>query len=234
LGNFKNFKLNHERRHAMKKTTLFLSILLVSLFVCTSAFAQVTQVNVPVSVQASVTGTAAVDVKIFRSTSATAYSTTPEATNTMNFGALIPGDATKPTTSALAGSVHFMAVVTVSNNTGSHYHVQYTGAPLRHTDGTTILDNNAWTVQAGNQIAADGTTIQTVYTAGVNTGKFSAGVTTPYNVYNSNTSGTADAFRVYFGISGDPASAVSPTGTLIPQSQKQGAYSAGVTLSLIP
>jgi hypothetical protein len=232
MEKIKKLLTQQERGHTMKKSVILASILICALFVYSTAFAQVTRVDHPISVSASVNGAAGLAVDIFRSTSLTTYDwTTP--LQVMNFGALVLDDPANPTTSLLGGSQHFLALVSVTNNTGAHYHVQFTGAPLLHTDLSTTLPNNCWTITAGNQLNTDGSTA-TVYTAGVNTGKFSAGVTTPYNVYNSNTSGLSDVFRVYFGIAGSPSRAVSPTGTMIQQTQKSGAYSASVTLSLIP
>jgi hypothetical protein len=233
MSKTKKLLTHQERGHTMKRTAILASILVCLLLVCATAFAQVTRVDKPISVQASVTGSSSFDVKIYKSTSSTTYDWATDYINAMNFGALVPADASKPTTSALGASQHFMALVTVNNNTGATYRVQFTGAPLRHTDATTTLPNNAWTVTAGNQINTDGS-VATVYPAGVNTGRFSAGVTTAYSVYTSNTSGLSDVFRVYCAITGDPTKAVSSTGALIPPTQKSGTYSASVTLTLLP
>jgi hypothetical protein len=218
----------------MKKTYLFLSVLLVSLFVCTSVFAAVTK---PISVQAAVTGSTSIDLKIFKSTSDTTYNWTTDYINTMNFGTLGNAVPTDPT-SALSASSHFLALVTITNNTSATYHVQFTGAPLRHTtDGVTLLSNDAWTIVGGPHLNTDGT-LATVYSAGINTTKRSAGLTTSYDVYTSNTSGLSDTFRVYFAITGDPTKAVNADGVgaiaLIPPTQKSGSYSASVTLTLLP
>jgi hypothetical protein len=233
LENLKNHKLNLERRHAMKKATLFLSILLVSLFVCTSAFARVDK---PITVQASVLGATSFNVQIFKSVTDTTYNWTTDYINAMNFGTLanaVPADLT----SALGASSHFLALVSVNNNTNTSYHVQFTGAPLRHTDGSTLLSNDAWTVLGGFHLNTDGSTA-TVYTSGVNTTKRSAGLTTSYDVYTSNTAGLSDIFRVYFAITGDPTKAVNADGAgaiaLIPPTQKSGSYSGSVTLTLLP
>ena len=233
MGNLEKLKLNKKRRCAMKKASLFLTVLLVSLLVCTSAFARVDK---PLTVQASVDSATTIDVKIYKSTSDTTYNWATDYINTMNFGALthaVPSDLN----SALTAGSHFLALVSVTNNNPTAYQVQFTGAPLRHTDGTTLLSNDAWTVVGGPHLNSDGTTA-TVYTAGINTTKRSAGLTTSYNVYASNTSGLSDVFRVYFAITGDPTKAVNADGagtiTLIPPTQKSGAYSASVTLSLLP
>jgi hypothetical protein len=217
----------------MKKVTVFLTVLVCSLLVCATAFAQVTRVDKPIDVQASINGASNFDVKIYRSTTSTTYNWTTDYINVMNFGALVPADVDNPTTSALTASQHFLALCTVTNNTGSTYRVQVTGAPLRHTDATTTLPNNAWTLTAGNQINTDGS-IATVYPAGVTTTRRSAGITTAQQVYASNTSGLSDTFRVYFAITGDPTKAVSSTGVLIPPTQKAGTYSAQVILTLLP
>ena len=220
----------------MKKTILFLSVLLVPLFVCTSAFARVDKT---ITVQASVTGAISFDLKIYKSITDTTYNWTTDYINTMNFGTLTNAVPTDPN-SALTASSHFLALVSISNNTNTAYTVQFTGRPLLHTDGTTPLSNDAWTVLGGMHLNTDGTTA-TVYTSGVNTTKRSAGLTTSYNVYTSNTSGTSDIFRVYFAITGDPTKAVNADGagaiSLIPPTQKSGSYSAGtsgVVLTLLP
>ncbi len=217
----------------MKKNALILTVLVLSLFVCTSAFARIDK---PISVQASVTGSTTFNVNIYKSTSDTSYNWTTDYINTMNFGTLtnaITGDLT----SALTASSHFLALVSVNNNTGTAYQVAFTGAPLRHTDGTTLLSNDAWTVLGGLHLNSDGSTA-TAYSSGVNTTRRSAGLTTSYNVYTSNTSGLSDIFRVYFAITGDPTKAVNADGAgaiaLIPPTQKSGSYSASVTLSLLP
>jgi hypothetical protein len=127
--------------------------------------------------------------------------------------------------------------MTVSNNTGSTYHVQFTGAPLRHTDGVTVLSNDAWTVIGGLNLNADGSTA-TVNTTGVNTTRKSAGLTTAYTVYTSNAAGASDSFRAYMAITGDPTLAVNADGAgaiaLIPPTQKSGTYSGSVTFTLLP
>ncbi len=233
MVNLNNLKLNMKRRSTVKKSVLFLSILLISLIACTSAFARVDK---PISVQASVSGSTAFDLKIYRSTSDTTYNWSADYINTMNFGELtyaVPSDLT----SALTASQHYLALVTITNNTNTAYHVQFTGAPLRHTDGVTLLSNDAWTVMGGLHLNTDGSTA-TAYPAGVSTTKRSAGLTTSYDVYTSNTSGLSDTFRVYFAITGDPTKAVNADGAgtiaLIPSTQKSGSYSASVTLTLLP
>jgi hypothetical protein len=233
MVNLLNLKPNKERRLKMKKAFLVLPILVLSLLVATSVFAAV---NKPISVSASVLGSTAFDLKIFKSTSSTTYNFTTDYVNIMNFGTLanaVPTDLT----SALAASQHFLALCTITNNTGTAYHVSFTGAPLINSDGVTRLSNDAWTVVGGPQFNADGSTA-TVYTAGINSTRHSAGLTTAYDVYTSNSAGASDAFRVYFAITGDPTLAVNADGAgtiaLIPASQKSGSYTASVTLSLLP
>jgi hypothetical protein len=232
MVNLKNTKPNNERGLKMKKVSLLLPILLLTLFVATSAFAQITTVNKAITASASVTGSTAFTVNIYRSLTATTFNWTTDYVNLMNFGTLGHAVASDPT-SALTASNFFLALVTVTNNTGTAYHVSYTGAPLLHTDATTRLSNDAWTVMGGPQFNSDGSTA-TVYSTGLNTTRRSAGLTAAYNVYTSNTAGASDTFRVYFAITGDPTLAVGTTPVLIPPTQKSGSYSASVTLSLIP
>jgi hypothetical protein len=236
MVNLKNMKPNNERGLKMKKVFLFLPILLLSLFVATSAFAQITTVNKAITASASVLGSTSFTVNIYKSLTSTTFNWTTDYINVMNFGTLGHAVASDPT-SALGGSNFFLALVTVNNNTGTSYHVSYTGAPLMHTDATTRLSNDAWTVVGGPQYNSDGSTA-TVYSTGLNTTKRSAGLTTAYNVYTSNTAGASDIFRVYFAITGDPTLGIdadsSGTVNLIPATQKAGSYSATVTLSLIP
>jgi hypothetical protein len=181
---------------------------------------------------ASVLGATNFDVKLYRSTGTSTYDWNTNYFPTMNFGNLgnaVPADKT----SALTASYNYLALVTVTNNTGATYRVQYTGAPLLHTvDRTTTLSNDAWTVQGGLQYNANGTTA-TVYSAGVSTTLRTAGSTATYDVYTSNSAGASDTFRVYFAITGDPTKAVGAK-ALIPPTQKSGSYSAQVKLTLYP
>ncbi|MCX5707699.1 MAG: hypothetical protein NTY14_01755 [Candidatus Omnitrophica bacterium] len=216
----------------MKKVFLFLPILVLSLLIATSVFAQITTVNKPITASASVTGSTAFTVNIYKSLTSTTFNWNTDYVSVMNFGTLTNAVVGDPT-SALNASNFFMALVTVTNNTGTAYHVSYTGAPLIHTDATTRLSNDAWTVMGGLQYNSDGSTA-TVYSTGLSTTRRSAGLTTAYNVYNSNTAGISDTFRVYFAITGDPTLAVGTTPVLIPPTQKAGSYSGVVTLSLIP
>jgi hypothetical protein len=232
MVNLKNMKPNNERGLKMKKVFLFLPILVLSLLVATSAFAQITTVNKTITASASVNGSTAFTVNIYKSLTSTTFNWTTDYVNLMNFGALTNAVAGDPT-SALNASNFFLALVTVTNNTGTAYHVAYTGAPLIHTDATTRLSNDAWTVMGGLQFNSDGSTA-TAYSTGLNTTRRSAGLTTAYNVYTSNSTGLSDTFRVYFAITGDPTLAVGTTPVLIPPTQKSGSYSGVVTLSLIP
>jgi hypothetical protein len=217
----------------MRKNILILAVLMLSLFVCTSAFARVDK---PISVSASVNPATTFSVGIFKSITDTTYNFTTDYINVMNFGILTNAIASDPT-SALTAASHFLALVTVANNTNTGYTVQFTGAPLRHTDGVTLLSNDAWTVVGGVHLNADGSTA-TINSAGINSTRRSAGLTTAYTVYTSNTAGASDTFRVYFAITGDPALAVNADGVgsiaLIPPTQKSGTYTASVTLSLLP
>ena len=236
MANLKNTKPNNERGLKMKKIFLFLPILVLSLLVATSAFAQITTVNKSIVASASITGSTTFTVNIYRSLTATTFNWTTDYIDVMNFGTLTRAVASDPTSALNAGNL-FLALVSVNNNTGTSYHVSYTGAPLMHTDATTRLSNDAWTVTGGPQYNADGSTA-TVYSAGLNTARRSAGLTTAYNVYTSNTAGASDIFRVYFAITGDPALGIDADSSgavnLIPPTQKAGSYSATVRLSLIP
>lgn len=231
----KRNKNNYERRcKKMKKSLLLLALVLPCLIVGT-VFASTEK---PITVQASITADSAFEVKLYKSTGATTYDWTTNYYPLMDFGTLtnaVPGD----TTSALTASYHYMALVSITNNTGTAYRVQYDGAPLRNTsDNTVTLSNEAFTIAGGVQYAADGMTITTVYPAGLDTTRKSAGVTTAYNIYTSNSSGTSDIFRAYFGLTGDPTKAVDVNGNgtfdLIPPNQRSGTYTASIKLTLYP
>ncbi|MGE5308561.1 MAG: hypothetical protein ACM3OC_05730 [Deltaproteobacteria bacterium] len=214
----------------MKNLTLIL-VLAVAVFAASTASAAITRVDKAINVSATVLGGTSFQVQLFKSTSSTTYDWTHDYYPTMAFGSLTNAIA-NDVTSALTSTVSYLAVVSVINNTGTTYHVQYTGAPLLHTDGTTTLPNNAFTVKGGVHYASDGTTVTTIGT--VNTTRNSAGSTTAYNIFTSNLAGASDAFDVFFGLTGDPTQAVSATGNLIPPTQKAGNYAATITLSLVP
>lgn len=210
----------------MKKTIGILTIALLASI--GTAFASVDKA---INVSAAVLSASSYDVKLFKSTSSTTYDWNTNLFPAMNFGTLknaVDGDPT----SALTAANGYVALVSVVNNSGATYRVQFTGAPLLHTDGTTRLSNDAFTVAGGVQYDSNGA-VTTAYSSGVDTTKRSAGSTTPYNVYNSNSSGVSDSFRVYFGLTGDPTQAVGAK-ALIPPGQKAGNYSATLHLTLYP
>jgi hypothetical protein len=221
------------RRCEMKNTILILMVMMfATCFIAGNVFAATPKT---LNVSAAVTGSTTIDVKLYKSTGATTYNWATDLFPTMDFGTLVLADATKPTTSPLAASQSFLALVSVTSNAGSQYYVTYTGAPLRHaTDGVTTLSSDCFTVAGGLHYNTDGTTA-TVYSAGLAQTAHSAAATTAYNVYTSTTTGGSDIFRVYFGITGDPTKTVSKTSnSLIPQSQKSGTYRASVVLTLTP
>lgn len=213
----------------MFKRLVVLGMLVLPLLLTGVSFAAVDK---PITVTASVQSSSSFSVKVYKSTSATTYDWATDLYPNMSFGMLtnaIPGN----TASALTAGYHFAALVSVNNNAGATYRVQYTGAPLKHTDGSTTLSDNCFTVVGGVHYNTDGT-LATTYTSGLNTTKKSAGSTSTYDVFTSNASGASDIFRVYFGITGDPTQAVSSTGTMIPPTQKAGSYSSSVKITLYP
>jgi len=231
----KRNKNNYERGCEKMKKSLLLLILVLPCLIAGRVFAATEK---PITVQASVTSDTDFQVKLYRSTSKTTYDWTTNYYPTMDFGTLtnaIAGD----TTSALTASYHYLALISVTNNTGTAYRVQYDGAPLRNSADTTVtLSNEAFTIAGGVHYAADGTTIATVYPSGLNTTRKSAGSTTPYDIYTSNSSGTSDIFRAYFGLTGDPTLAVDVNGNgtfdLIPPGQRSGSYTASIKFTLYP
>ncbi len=212
----------------MVKRLAVLAILVLPLVLAGVSFAAVDK---PITVTATVNASSSFDVKVYKSTSSTTYDWNTNLYPNMNFGTLVNAVTGDPS-SALTASYHFVALVAANSNSGSAYRVQYTGAPLRHTDGTTTLSNDCFTVSGGVHYNSDGT-IATSYTSGLNTTKRTAGSTTTYDVYTSNTAGTSDIFRVYFGITGDPTAAVGSK-VMIPPNQKGGSYSASVKITLYP
>jgi len=217
----------------MKNSILILTaVILATCFMTADVFAATPKT---LNVSAAVTGTTTFNVQLFKSTSPTTYNFSTDLFPTMDFGTLVLANPASPTTSPLGGSQHFLALVSVSSNTGTQYFVQYAGAPLKHiVDNVTTLSNDCFTVVGGPHLNSDGTSA-TVNTGGLIQTIHSAGVTTAYNVYTSTTSGTSDIFRVYFAITGDPTKTVSGTGnSLILQSQKGGTYRANVVLTLTP
>lgn len=233
MFNSKKTKIKKERSWQMMKKSLLLLALVLPLLVVGQVFALTDK---PITASATVTGSTTIDVKLYKSLTDTTYDWTTNLYPTMTFPSLVHAVATDPTT-ALTAAQHFLALVAVTSNSGATYKIQYTGAPLRHTDAVTTLSNDAWTVIGGNHLNTDGSTA-TVYPAGVNTSKKSAGSTTTYDVYTSNATGTSDTIRVYFAITGDPTKGVDANGNgsidLIPPTQKSGSYSASVKLTLYP
>jgi len=223
----------HERRCEMKNTILILmAMMFATCFIAGNVFAATPKT---LNVSAAVTGSTTIDVKLYKSTSATTYNFATDLFPTMDFGTLVLANPTSPTTSPLGGSQHFLALVSVTSNAGTQYYVTYTGAPLLHAvDAVTTLSSDCFTVAGGPHFNTDGTTA-TVYSAGLAQAVHSAAATTAYNVYTSTTTGGSDVFRVYVGITGDPTKTVSKTSnSLISQSQKSGTYRANVVLTLTP
>ena len=222
-----------ERKCKMKKTALLImAIMIAGCFIAGNVFADTPKT---LNVSAAVTGTTIFNVNLYKSTGTTTYNFATDLFPTMDFGTLVLADPTKPTTSPLGASQHFLALVSVTSNTGSQYFVKYTGAPLLHTvDAVTALSSDCFTVAGGPHFNTDGTTA-TIYSSGLAQAIHSASATTAYNVYTSTATGGSDIFRVYFGITGDPTQTVSKTSNnLIPQTQKAGTYKANVLLTLTP
>lgn len=214
-------------------TGILISILALS---GTAAAAVVLPAVKNIAVSASVNSATDFTVGIFKSNGLdgsgnATYNWATDLFPNIAFGNLIPGDATNPN-SARAGANSFLALVVCTNNSGVLYKVQLTGSSLKlnGTSATVKLSDDCWTAQGGVQTgASDG--FNTIYTAGVNKVIHSASET--YDVYTSTAAGATDVFRVYFGITGDPAKTKSGTATnLILPSQAAGSYSGTIKLTM--
>ena len=215
---------------------VLLGVILSILVLAGTSMAAVTlPADKTINVSASVAGSIDFTVAIYKSNGkdGSGNATFDWATNlypNVAFGNLIPGDATKPTTSALAGANSFAAYIICTNNSGLRYRVKYTGASLalNGTSTTVKLSDDAWTIVGGPHTGAtDG--FNTANTAGIDQTVRTASST--YDIYTSTTTGTTDVFRAYFGITGDPATAVGAK-ALIPPTQQSGSYSGTVKLTM--
>ena len=167
-------------------------------------------------------------VVLFESTSPTTYDWENPIlpSEGMNFGTLVNAVPDDPT-SALAAIKHFLCLVGVVTNSGDQYAIKYTGASLAKIGAPSVkLSGDAWTVSADEHYNPD-----TVYPAGITYG-INSGEST-YVVYTSNSNGTSDTIRLYFGITGDPDYAVNGEGSvLIPPTQEAGTYQGEVKLEV--
>jgi hypothetical protein len=234
MSYYKKTKNNEERRCGKMKKALLILALVLPYVIVSSCFAVTDKV---INASASITGATSFDVKLCKGVGTGKPDFSVNLFPTMSFGTLTNAVATDPN-SALTSANFFCAVASITNNTGTSYYVQYTGAPLKHSDAVTTLSNDAFTVIGALHYAADGVTVQTVNQAGLVTARHSAGLTTAYTIFNSNTAGVSDIFDVYFAVTGDPTKGIdaNSNGTidLIPPGQKSGSYSAQVKLSLYP
>jgi hypothetical protein len=215
----------------MRKTPGIILVAILLLIVGISVASVDKQLDVTASVDPATNFT----VMLFRSLTSTTYDWSINRFPDMAFGTLVnavPGN----TSSALMANVGYLAYVSVLNNNGLPYRVQYTGNRLTHTDGVTNLSNDAFVVSAGDHFL-NATAVATVCDSCISKARRSAGAAT-YDVYTSNAQGVSDQFDMFFGITGDPANATNADGvgniTLIPPAQKSGSYTAHVHLTLYP
>jgi hypothetical protein len=217
-----------------KSPAVLLVVLLVA--VVGISFTSIAATDKAINVTASVNAVTNFTVQLFPSLTNTTYDWAHNVFPAMSFGMLTNANASDPS-SALASSTGYVAYVSIANNNGALYHVDFQGAPLTHSDGTTKIPNDAFVVSADSHYYTNGT-IATINTGGIVKTKKSAGLTTAYTVYNSNAAGASDGFDMFFGLTGDSNNAIDSDGNgvkdLIPPTQKSGTYSSTLHVTLYP